>query len=99
MDAYKSMFYKIKESKVVIDVRVVTNCNATRIRAVANDELVVELNAQPAKNAANDELVRLFAGLAGVRRDKVQIISGLRNRSKVVAIEFLSLGFLKEICE
>ncbi|HEY1341455.1 MAG TPA: DUF167 domain-containing protein [Bryobacteraceae bacterium] len=46
----------------------------------------LDLAAPPVEGKANEECVRFFAGLCGVPRSQVRIVTGLTSRTKVVDI-------------
>jgi uncharacterized protein YggU (UPF0235/DUF167 family) len=48
--------------------------------------LLVRLAAAPVEGAANDALISFLAGVFGVARRHVQVISGERNRDKRVQV-------------
>jgi uncharacterized protein len=47
----------------------------------------LDLAAPPVEGKANEECVRFLAGLAGVARSRVRIVSGAAARTKVVELE------------
>jgi uncharacterized protein len=47
----------------------------------------LDLAAPPVDGKANEECIRFFAGLAGVPRSRVRIVTGASSRNKVVDVE------------
>ena len=53
---------------------------------VSGDEIVISIKSQPERGKANRELVKKLAVHFGVSEDKIQIISGLTSRKKIVEV-------------
>ena len=79
-----------------IDVLVKPRASRDSIEGWKEGALIVRLSAPPVQGAANKALVKLLACKAGVAKGKVKIVSGGKNRTKVVEIEGISAGELKE---
>jgi uncharacterized protein len=58
--------------------------------------LLVRVTAPPAEGRANDALCRLLAKRAGVARGRVSVARGLRSRDKLVVVEGLDAGELRD---
>ena len=56
------------------------------------EQLRVRLTAPPVDGAANEALVRFLAERLGVARGAVRVVSGEAGRSKVVAVEGISVS-------
>ena len=56
----------------------------------------LDLAAPPVEGKANEECVRFFAELAGVPRARVRIVTGLTSRTKVVEIEGVTRGRIRQ---
>ncbi len=50
----------------------------------------LDLAVPPVDGKANEECIRFFAGLAGVPRSRVRIVTGATGRMKLVEIEGLA---------
>lgn len=72
--------------EVHVKVKALPNAGASAVVGVRNGELVVRLGAQPERGKANRELIDLLAGLLGVSRSSLRVVSGETSRHKVVAI-------------
>ena len=77
---------------VCIKVRVITRSQKTELAGTRDDALLVRLNAPPVDGAANQELVTFLAGLLGVPRRSVTIVSGARSRHKRVRVEAINVA-------
>jgi uncharacterized protein (TIGR00251 family) len=79
-----------------IDVLVKPRASRNSIDGFREGVLVVRLNAPPVEGAANKALVKLLAGKAGVAKGKVRIVSGEKNRTKILQFEGITVEELKE---
>ena len=70
----------------IVDIRVIPRASKSAIAGTREDAVLVRLKAPPVDGAANAELIRFLAGLLGVPRRNVQIVSGERSRGKRVRI-------------
>ncbi len=68
-------------------VRVIPGAKRTRIDAEPDGRLRIHLSAPPLDGRANRALVELLARHFGVKKKQVSIISGERNRDKLVQID------------
>ena len=81
---------------VRIDVLVKPRASKDSIEGWKEGALIIRLSAPPVEGSANRALVKLLAGKIGIAKGKVRIVSGERSRTKVVEIEGVSAGELKE---
>jgi uncharacterized protein len=70
-----------------LTVKVHPRAKRSAVTGRLGDAWKLDLAAPPVDGKANDECVRFFAGLAGVPRARVRIVTGLTSRTKVVEIE------------
>jgi len=68
-------------------VRVQPRASRSEIVGLHGDAMKIRLSAAPVDGAANEALVELIAGVLGVGRRAVRIVSGESSRSKVVEVE------------
>ena len=68
-----------------VEVKVITGARRQEI-IVEGSRLKVRLLAKPVKGKANEELIGLVAETFKVRRQEVRIVTGERDRRKVVSI-------------
>lgn len=54
------------------------------------DALCVKITAPPVEGAANEAIVKFIADALGVRKNKVEIVSGGKSREKTLRITGLS---------
>ncbi|HNQ36196.1 MAG TPA: DUF167 domain-containing protein [bacterium] len=70
-----------------IKVRVIPGARRTRIDAEPDGRLRVHLSAPPLDGRANRALVEILASHFGVKKNRVSIIAGERNREKLIQID------------
>ena len=63
----------------------------SRVSAVREGALVVQLAAPPVDGAANAELVETLAAALGVARRQVSLVRGDSSRTKIVEVRGLSV--------
>ena len=69
-----------------LTVKVHPRARRSGLNGRLGDAWKLDLAAPPVEGKANEECVRFFAGLAGVPRSRVRIVSGASARLKVVEI-------------
>lgn len=74
---------------IVFQVRVVPRSSRSEVAGVQEKALRVRLKSSPVEGKANEECVRFLAGLLGVKRDHVRILSGLKSKTKTIAVSGL----------
>jgi uncharacterized protein (TIGR00251 family) len=75
------------DGSVRFAVRVQPRASRSEIVGLHGDAMKIRLSAPPVDGAANEALVELIAGVLGVGRRAVRIVSGESSRSKVVEVE------------
>ena len=70
----------------LIDVRVIPRAGKSEIAGERDGALLVRLNAPPVDGAANDELIEVLAKAWKIPKRSIEIVSGLRSRSKKIRI-------------
>jgi uncharacterized protein (TIGR00251 family) len=75
-------------------LRVQPRASRDEIAGVAGGAIRVRLTAPPVDGAANDALLRFLASRLEVARSALTLVSGHTGRTKVVAVEGLSVGEL-----
>jgi hypothetical protein len=71
---------------ILLNVRVIPRAGKSGIAGTRNEALLVRLHAAPVEGAANAELVDVLAGVLGVPRRSITLVSGERSRSKRVRV-------------
>ncbi|MBM3773921.1 MAG: DUF167 domain-containing protein [Acidobacteria bacterium] len=70
-----------------IRVKVHPGARTTRLAGRLGDAYKLDVAAPPVAGQANEACIRFFAGLAGVPRAQVRILTGAASRAKLVEIE------------
>jgi uncharacterized protein len=76
----------VDELPRTILIRVVPRSRREAVGPERDGRLVVRTTAAPVDGAANERVVELLAAHFGVRRQRVEIVSGHRSRVKTVRI-------------
>lgn len=85
LEKFKTEFSAAKA--LYLRVKVHPNSSITEITAVlADDTIKIDVAAKPEKGLANSELIKFFAKEFGVEKNKVTIISGRNERTKLIKI-------------
>jgi uncharacterized protein len=72
-----------------LTVKVHPRAKRSAVTGRLGDAWKLDLAAPPVEGKANEECVRLLAGLAGVPRSRVRILTGAGSRVKLIEIEGL----------
>ncbi len=78
-----------EENAAVFAVRVVPRASRNEIVEVDGETLKIKVTASPRKGEANRALVNLLSKILGVRKSRIEIVSGQKARRKVVRIDGL----------
>lgn len=70
-----------------ITVKVQPRAKVTRVAGRLGLAYRLQLAAPPVDGRANEECITFLAGMAGVAKSRVRILSGLTSRMKVVEID------------
>jgi len=81
---------------VDLKVRLQPRAKRNAIVDERNGVVRVSVAAAPVDGRANAALCKLIAKRAGIARGRVSVISGERSREKVVRVEGLALGELRQ---
>lgn len=82
---------------IVFQVRVVPRSSRSEMAGIQGDSLKVRLKAPPVEGRANEECIRFLAGLLGVKKDRVRILSGLKSKTKTIAVSGLQKKDLETV--
>lgn len=74
-------------SNVKLNILVVPNSQITQIKSIEEDEIKILMNQPPENNKANKELCKYLSRIFRIQRSKIQIISGLTSKHKIVVVE------------
>jgi uncharacterized protein (TIGR00251 family) len=75
-----------------LKVKVVPRSSMNRIAGLQGDTLRVSVTSPPVDGSANQDMMRLLSRGLGVRKDRIEILSGHRSRLKTIRIH----GMTKE---
>jgi uncharacterized protein (TIGR00251 family) len=78
--------YALSEDGLTVRVHVRPGASRNTIEGVRNGELAVRLRARVVEGAANAALIASIAECTGARKSAVQIVTGLRSRSKTLLL-------------
>ncbi len=76
----------------LVDVRVTPRSSRNQIDGFADDTLKVRLSAPPIDGAANEALRKLFSSQFKIPKSRVEIISGVRGRTKQVLLRGIGVA-------
>jgi uncharacterized protein (TIGR00251 family) len=82
-----------------LTVKVHPRAKRSAITGRFGDAWKLDLAAPPVDGKANEECVRFFAGLCGVPKSRVQIVTGATSRLKVVDIAGVDQDALLRLLE
>ncbi|MBC7793694.1 MAG: YggU family protein [Clostridia bacterium] len=82
------------DATILLDITVVPKSSRTRILAVHDARLKIQLTAQPVDGQANEALVRFIAETLGVSKAQVDIVGGAANRKKTVRLTGVNRTFV-----
>ncbi|MFZ5631584.1 MAG: DUF167 domain-containing protein [Bacillota bacterium] len=82
----------LREEKggVAFRVRVQPRASRNQLAGVMDGALRVRLTAPPVDGEANEACLKFLAGLLGVSRNSVQLVSGRTGRNKTVRVQGLT---------
>lgn len=72
---------------LLLKVRVIPRASSNQIAGFEGATLKAKLTAPPIEGKANRELIKLLAKTLGVRKSRVEIVSGHKGRLKMVRLE------------
>lgn len=79
-----------EEPVALLAVHVVPRASRSEIIGLEEETLKVRVAAPPTRGKANKELIKLLAGVLGVSKSQVEIVSGQRARHKRVRVRGVS---------
>jgi len=62
---------------------------------VRDGALVLRVNAPPLEGKANEEARKVLAGVLGLSRSRIQLVTGARSRNKVFHVHGIEPGELR----
>ena len=92
--------FKNGKSGAAITVRVSTRSSAAGISGILDDGTIkIKLSAAPVDGRANEELIKLLARTFGIPRSNFEIIAGISNKTKLVAIYGIDSDLVNQIIQ
>lgn len=77
---------KEKNNSVLISVYVVPKSSKSEVSGIYNNSLKIRLNAMPHDNEANKELISFLSKSLKIPKSNIEIISGHKQKNKVVSL-------------
>jgi uncharacterized protein (TIGR00251 family) len=86
------MVIPIKEAagSVVLPIQVVPRSSQCKLVGWQGDFLKINITAPPVDGKANEQCIRFLADAFGVKKDRVQIVGGLKTKKKTIVIQGLT---------
>lgn len=79
-----------------LTVKVHPRARRTAVTGRLGEAYKLDLAAPPVDGKANEECIRFLAGLAGVRRSGVRVVTGRTSHTKVLEIEGITQENLEQ---
>jgi uncharacterized protein (TIGR00251 family) len=71
-----------------LKIRVTTRAKRDEVLTILDDGTIkVRLTAPPVEGKANEALIKYFSGILEIPRSRIEILSGLKSRNKLVSIQ------------
>ena len=91
-------YFKITGNDIIIKVKIVPGSSKNKIIGVYNDSLKITITAPPVEGKANKKCIAYLAKYFNVAKSKIEIISGLASKNKLIRIYDISQKeFLEKI--
>jgi len=82
---------------VVFTVRVVPRSSRSEFAGIHNNAVKLKITAPPVEGQANAECIRVIAGLFGVKKRQVTIVSGHTGKTKRVSISGITKNDIESV--
>ncbi len=80
-------FYKIRDGKTYINIRVTTKSSKNAVVGVRNHELLVTVTSVPENDKANVSIVKVLSDWLNIAKSKISITTGHKCRSKTICVD------------
>jgi uncharacterized protein (TIGR00251 family) len=79
----------LKESKkgLTFDIQVIPHASRAEISGVQEGALKLKVTAPPVEGAANEACIKLLAGELGLKKSRMEILSGSKSRRKTILVK------------
>lgn len=88
---------KTHKNSVIIKIYVKPRSSKTKL-VVKDDDIIFYTNAKPEKSEANKSLIKYISKKMGIHASQIKILSGYKERIKIVSIEGIDEEIFKENC-
>lgn len=75
---------------MILKIKVIPNSHTTEFEKTLNEVLKIKIAAPKEKNKANLELIRFLSSKLDVPRRNIEILRGLKSKTKLVQIQGLN---------
>lgn len=82
---------------VSLKVKVQPRASRNAIVGLIGDAVKVALTSPPVEGAANAACIEFFAGLFGVPKSRVSIVSGSKSRDKIILVQGLNKAAVQAV--
>ena len=89
-------FLNVSKEGVRISVFVQPRSSRCKIVGIHDDALKIALTAPPVDGAANEALIEFFSDFFKLRKNQIEIVSGLTGRRKIIALSGVSIQQAEE---
>ena len=89
--------YKENSKGLILNIYVVPRSSKSEIAGIYNDCLKIKLKSPPIDNAANEELVRFLSKRLQIPKRNIEIISGHKQKRKVVLVNEVDSNKIKKL--
>ena len=79
-------FIKTEKEYFVIRLRVIPNAKKSEIIGVLEDALKIKISSVPVEGKANAQIIKFFSDYLNISKSKLEIISGEKNKNKLLKI-------------
>ena len=79
-------FYEIKECCTYISVRVNTKSSKNSLHSARNNQLLISTTTVPENGKANEAVIKILSKFLKIPKSKFTIVSGEKNRNKIIKI-------------
>ena len=90
-------WYKENKNGLTLNIYVIPRSSKSEVMGIYNDCLKIKLKSPPVDNAANEELIRFLADKLKIPKKNIEIISGHKQKRKVVCVKGSGLITVKTL--
>jgi uncharacterized protein len=90
------MWIRHEGDLTILVCRIHPNARKDEVEGLREDQLGIRLNAPPVEGKANKALQKYLSGLLGIARSKIEIRTGEKGRTKVLALRGITPEQVKQ---